>query len=1385
MRNISVRSSIAALLAVGLVGCPEPPPPAPTVASAELLRGSAVVSREGHDETEDDSFRIEQGSTLRASEDGRLLVRHDSGSRLLLDRASAANFTLELVRFEAGRIWVEGAEGGGERYEVRGTTLNAEGATFAVELSDDGAKVHCLTGELGYQGESGEGQVAQGETLSLGGQQADVAPTEVWDDFTGGLSDPAPAFIGAPGYVGVLSGRTPLELGRARAPLSLRAHRVNVTLRGDLAVTEVVQTFFNARSDLLEADYRVRLPRGAIVESFGIDQGQGFIDGVVNTMQTDSAYGLSWAEVGMPMGRLSYDGPDRVRARIFPVQAGGTVRVRLRYTEWLDRRGDRRTYVYPMHTEGQAPLIGELLLTVDLGDGQVGALRAGMGARIDGGLVNLRRSDFRPRSDFVLDVFDGEDVERPDGAIAYEVDAPRVDEDVTGDESYVLFDIPTEGLELEQEDRQPATPAIVILLDVSGATEPEDLELARGTLEAVLRQLSPTDRVTIRLADLTAHLPEGAPEEPTAASDEVRRAILDSIARVHLGGATDLGRSLRDAAAVLQGEARGAVLYIGDGVPTTGALDVTQIARGLASLEDPPRFFAFAMGDDANLDLLQRLFGEGAVRVTDRRDVVNAVLALSSELTRPTLRGVRVDLGPGVERVYPAGAVTLPRGAHLRVVGRLADDMPQSITLRGRYRGQTFRQELNVTPKEVQDDGDVRRRWASNRVLELVDADAGREALAELGMRFGILTPWTSLVVGASRGQTYQPLRGFDPDPFTTRRGLSGGGALLDSQSLGWRARRPSAAAEIATAPESTWVDHVARARIASAGTSAGQDSRRGDGGLGRVVVQRALAGGMRGPQACYDRALSARPDLGGVVRLRLKVSGTGELKESSLLSSTLGATDVTTCILAEVRGIRFPSTGSSETVEVIHTYRFAMPTRILGARRRCSDASRQALASRRDLWRERLAANGGVPGAISVWREALQGCELGSWHSKKALLDMMLRHVGGVRSQLQLYRAFVARGGAKGYLRRAILRHVRTPQDVAAVRAMLGLDANVDWSYFGRLYRAASTPAARLRLVNRWLSAMPEDISLRLRKLALLEETNAMPQARRVARELSSDPLADAKVRTAVGEFWLRQDDTGEARRVFSEIVEFAPLDPWARRRLGDVYRANGWADDATREYQALARLRPDDSDVLLLLARSAADAGRTDEALRLEARLAETDSPDVMAGSSAVARLWSLIRLARMKLAAEGDAAKLAEIARRERSTGVLRDLPAVFIALTWKHPDDAPELYVHLPSTPEDTPFERAPLRADAFGVEAARVRDWNDEALKISIRRSERDALRDLDAELLIVVAPGTPEEQIVRRDLSLTRSARRFDFQLATDGTLSTAPIPRARANTSP
>jgi tetratricopeptide (TPR) repeat protein len=1384
MRTLRSMPRLALTLALSAAasGCGEHHDPAPTVALAEVVRGTMTLERSGASETVRAPARVEDGATVTTADDGRGALTLDTGAWILLDRATSGTASLTQLALARGRVWVDASAAGETTIQTEQGTFTSAGAAFAVALGETGTTIYCGSGEVTYVTPRGEGRIAQGETLVAGGSDAPtVQPEAMWDDWTGGLADPARGRLRGVERVGVLAGRTTSEIGVARTPLPIRGHEVNVAVRGDLALTEVVQTFFNARSDTLEGEWAMRLPADAIVESFAVDTGSGFVDGAMNTIGVSSGYEIAWQPRDSYGSKLTWDGPERLRARIHPVPPGATVRVRVRYTEWLDRRGARRTYVYPMRAEGEPPLLGEFVLTVDTRSASAGDLRAGMGAREESGRVVLRQSDFRPHADFYLDLYDPEgNSAAATSATAYRVDAPTDQatsvQEAEGEHDYVLIDLPTEPL--GEEPGQDAVLDLVLLLDVSGATDPEDLEIARAVVEAVLQQLAPTDRVAIRLADVASHPPEGAPEELAAVTPEVREAILESLARVDLGGATDLGQSLRQAAALVSGHPRGAVLYLGDALPTTGGLDATALRATLATLDAPPRFFGLAIGDGANVDLLRALMGEQATAVRDRESASRAVMHLLAEAARPTLRGVSVDLGEGIERVYPRGPITIGVGEHLRLVGRLVDELPTSITVRGSRDGRAFEQALAVTRGTVDDLGDIRRRWATDRLRELLDADAGREAMVELGQRFRLVTPWTALVVGSVDNQIIGLIEGFDHDPLGVAWGLGGGSANvpvtgLTSDELGWRRRmrRPDTTALEAT-PEATWSPRVDGTPPA-AGATATRGS--GDGGLGRASVDRALAVGERGPRQCYERRALVRPDLGGDVTVRVQVAGDGAVREANVARSSLSDSDTEQCMLGELRGLRFPAHGG-ETITVEHTFVFRIPERELGTRRTCSDASRHALEIRRALWRERLSTASGAAGVLTTWRAARAACELSNWRARRTLLDMMLAHVGGVAQQVELYRALAGDTSVATYLRRAILRNVRTPDDVYAVRWGLGLDAGVDWSLFSRMWWQNESPQQRLALVRRWLEVAPDEMDLRLRLLSLLEQTSALPEARRVARELRADPLADARVRTAVGEFWLRQENEPEARRVFSEIVEHAPLDPWARRRLGDLYRAHAWSDDAYREYQTLAHLRPGEGEVLLLLARAAADAGRIDEALRLEQRLSEATEPGVDEGAASYARLWTTVRLARLENAAREDDLR-AQIRRRWREAGVLRDPPDVFAALSWSHPDDAPRLLVHWPGIEDASAFEDASLGGAAHGISAVRVREREEGDHLFEVRRDERDALRDVEAELVVIVRPGTTEQRILFQPIRLTREQRRLRFRLGADDQLVAIPVP--------
>ena len=1394
--------SLSLLSLCALIACTQPHDPSPTVALASVVRGALSITVARDTESVRAPVRVETGATVTTGPDGRGTLALDSGAWILLDRDTTIAPDLAAASITAGRMWVDASSAHETTITLPGGTLVAHGASsgtdvgaaFAIAIVDGVTHVYCASGEITYHAGT-EGTVSQGETLTVTGDgTASVAAEALWDDWTGGLADPAAGRLRVDDPIGTLGGRTTAELGEARTALPVRSHEVSVEIRGDLAETQVVQTFFNGRSDTLEGEWSIRIPDGAIVSSFAVDTGSGFNEAVIGAVAVGSGYSLSWSGSDLAESRLVYDGPSRLRARISPVTPGATVRVHLSYTEWLDRSGGRRTYVYPMRSDGEPQALGEFLLSIDTRAAQAAGLRAGMGARYEQGRVTLRIPDYHPHADFTLDLYDattGANGHAGD-VVAYPVTGgPAVTtggvRPAEGNDTYVLFDVPTDALlGTAATEQQPLE--LVILLDASGATHTEDLEIARDVVDATMRQLAPSDRVTLLLADVTAHRPDGLPEGLVEPSPENREAFLTALSTVDVAGATDLGETLRQAAALVAGHPRAAVVYLGDALPTTGALDATALRAVLATIDGPPRFFALAIGDGANLELLRTLFGTvQASAVDDRTNASRAVMRLLAEAARPTLRGLTLDLGEGIERVYPSPPLEVAEGAHLRVVGRQVGEMPHTITLRATRDATPVEETLNVRVGALLDGGDIRRRWASARLAELLDQDAGREALVDLGTRFSIITPWTSLMVGGWQGAVAPLVVNFDDDPMTIAWGLGGGtseatlsGAAGDGG--GWRRRmsgaRPSADAD--TLAESTWTNHI-DGEIGISTIGSFTSPYGADGGLGRAAVMRALRAGERGPRQCYAQRAGDRPDLSGTVNVSLSVGGDGIVRDASIASTSLGDSETESCVLGEVRGIAFAPSGAAQPIVVNYVYNFIMPEREFGSRRVCSPAAFRSLALRRRLWGERLSSSYGVSGALEVYRSARARCELGNWRARRALIDLMFRRLTDLGDRVSFYQAMLGEPDAAAYLLGAVLASLRTPEQVAYARAQMGLEAEVDWNMFARGWTQGSTIDARIALVRRWIAVVPDDIDLRLRLLTLLESKggDAIPEARRLASALGNDVLADAQVRTQVGEFWLRQQDEAEARRVFSEIVERTPFDPWARRRLGDLYRAHAWPDDAYREYETLAHLRPGENEVLLLLSRAAADAGRVDEALRLEQRISESTDPAVDEGTATPARLWTIVRLMRLYQAATDDAARTT-IRRRLRDAGVLRDPPDALVLLSFGHPDDQPRFSLHYPSTEDATEFEEATLGSTDAGILAFRITEREDGAYQLDARREDLENLRDTTCELMVVVHPGQADVQVLTENVVLSHDAREHRYELSPEGALAEIQIPAPR-----
>ncbi|HJL30042.1 MAG TPA: hypothetical protein RMI62_13285, partial [Polyangiaceae bacterium LLY-WYZ-15_(1-7)] len=143
------RAIVTGLLFALACGGAEAPPPSPTVATAEPVRGGFAIEREGYTWNVRGPVRVENEAAAITAEDGRGALQLDGGGWVLLDRQSRATLTLEALTLQTGRVWVDARD-----VEVRVQTEEGElrgvDATFAVDRTGEGTEVYCGSGEVAW-----------------------------------------------------------------------------------------------------------------------------------------------------------------------------------------------------------------------------------------------------------------------------------------------------------------------------------------------------------------------------------------------------------------------------------------------------------------------------------------------------------------------------------------------------------------------------------------------------------------------------------------------------------------------------------------------------------------------------------------------------------------------------------------------------------------------------------------------------------------------------------------------------------------------------------------------------------------------------------------------------------------------------------------------------------------------------------------------------------------------------------------------------------------------------------------------------------------------------------------------------------------------------------
>lgn len=543
-----------------------------------------------------------------------------------------------------------------------------------------------------------------------------------------------------------------------RPSILLREHRFRTTIRDQVAETEVTQVFFNPAPADAEGIYLFPLPEGAAISRFTMTMGGKEVAGEILDARKAREIYRSIVRRRKDPGLLEFAGRGCIRASIFPIPARGETRVTLRYSETLTPDAGLVTFSYPLRSDRFAP--GPVAVS-----GQV-TLKASAGIstlfspshRVD----VVRAADGRATVSFEESASPGDrDFRLLYGLGRKEFGISLASHKPAGEEGYFLLLLAPRA-DVKPEEVLPKD--IVFVLDTSGSMGERGgrkMAQAKAALGYALGRLDPRDRFSVIAFSTEARpfrdgLLDATPENVKAAVEHVRS--------LEATGGTAIHDALRTALRAPPVEGRvPMVVFLTDGQPTIGPVDPDAILKAVAEANvAKARLFVFGVGNDVNAVLLTELAGRtrgSGNFVAEEEDIELKVSALCDKVSSPVLTDLRVELhGAGESEVFPRLLGDLFRGDQLSIVGRYATPGPRAITLHGRIgrREVTFQYEASfaATPDRAY----LPRVWAVRKVGFLLDEirrNGERTELVDevrrLGIRYGILTPYTSFLVAEER----------------------------------------------------------------------------------------------------------------------------------------------------------------------------------------------------------------------------------------------------------------------------------------------------------------------------------------------------------------------------------------------------------------------------------------------------------------------------------------------------------------------------------------------------------------------------------------------------------------------------------------------------------
>lgn len=550
--------------------------------------------------------------------------------------------------------------------------------------------------------------------------------------------------------------------------LPLKGTQVDVKISGVIADVMVTQHYRNEGQRPIEAKYVFPGSTRAAVHAMNVRVGDRLISAQIREKQRARMEYDSARREGKTTALLEQERPNVFSMNVANILPGDDVRVELRYTELIAPDAGQYRFVFPTvvgpryRSPSASPANGHLSATAHLPEGVKSETAFDLSVQLHAPLpvtevvshthkleaqgvgtdkVTLALADegMRDNRDFILEYRLGGE-RTATGLMLYR--APSADA-----ENFFLA--------LVEPPKQVATVQInprdyIFVVDISGSMHGHPLATAKVLLRNLISGLRPSDSFNVVLFSGSSRVLSEASVPATQAN--IQRAI-KTIDQMGGGGSTEIVPALRRVAALPKpADVSRSVIVVTDGYVAVENEVFQLVRRNL----DQANVFAFGIGSSVNRHLIEGLAraGQGeAFIVTKPERAAEQAERLRRMIDAPVLTQLKARFtGLDVYDVEPAALPDVMAGRPVLLWGKWRGE-PQGakLILQG-YGASGSHTEIVEAPAPDADAVALKHLWARQRIAQLGDEEAlmggqtQREPITALGLKYGLLTQYTSFI---------------------------------------------------------------------------------------------------------------------------------------------------------------------------------------------------------------------------------------------------------------------------------------------------------------------------------------------------------------------------------------------------------------------------------------------------------------------------------------------------------------------------------------------------------------------------------------------------------------------------------------------------------------